>query len=117
MTPQREQALERIGDRQGLIRELATIADVSDGVIRGLVKAGAIEGVEVDLDSPYPDPDPDFAPPVLSTDQAYAAGILQGVGRGGRRSSRSCSTASPDRARPKSIWRASRRRSATAGRR
>ncbi|MES2339907.1 MAG: primosomal protein N' [Pseudomonadota bacterium] len=77
MTPQREQALERIGDRQGLVRELATIADVSEGVIRGLVKAGAIEGVEVDLDSPYPDPDPDFAPPVLSTDQAYAAGILQ----------------------------------------
>src|SRR3546814_1466800 len=38
MTPQREQALERIGDRQGLIRELAIAADVSDGVIRGLVK-------------------------------------------------------------------------------
>jgi len=79
MTPQREQALERIGERQGLIRELATIADVSDAVIRGLVKAGAIEGVEVDLDSPYPLPDPDHAPPVLSTDQAYAAGILAGA--------------------------------------
>jgi primosomal protein N' (replication factor Y) len=79
MTPQREQALERIGDRQGLIRELATIAGVSDSVIRGLVKAGAIDGVEVDLDSPYPVPDPDFAPPELSTDQAYAAGILAGA--------------------------------------
>ena len=32
-------------------------------MIRGLVKAGAIEGVEVDLNSPYPEPDPDFAPP------------------------------------------------------
>jgi primosomal protein N' (replication factor Y) len=30
LTPQRAQALERIGDRQGLIRELATAADVSD---------------------------------------------------------------------------------------
>ena len=59
LTPQREQALERIGDRQGLIRELATIADVSDGVIRGLVKTGAIEAVEVDIDSPFPLPDPD----------------------------------------------------------
>ncbi len=78
LTPQRAQALERIGDRQGLVRELATIADVSDGVIRGLIKAGAIEGVEVDLDSPFPEPDPDFGAPVLSTDQAYAAGILQG---------------------------------------
>jgi primosomal protein N' (replication factor Y) len=78
-TPQREQALERIGERQGLIRELATIAGVSDAVIRGLVKTGAIEGVAVDLDSPYPEPLPDFAPPELSTDQAYAAGILQGA--------------------------------------
>jgi primosomal protein N' (replication factor Y) (superfamily II helicase) len=76
LTPQRAQALERIGDRQGLIRELATIADVSDAVIRGLVKAGAIEGVEVDLDSPFPLPDPDHAPPVLSPEQQAAADTL-----------------------------------------
>ena len=73
LTPQREQALERIGDRQGLIRELATVAGVSDGVIRGLVKTGAIEGVEVDLDHPYPLPDPDHDRPVLSPDQRAAA--------------------------------------------
>ncbi len=79
MTPQREQALERIGERQGLVRELAAVAQVSDAVIRGLVKARALEAVMVDLDSPYPPPDPDFAPPVLSTEQAYAAGILQGA--------------------------------------
>ncbi len=54
LTPQREQALERIGERQGLIRELALAADVSDAVIRGLVKTGALEAVEVDIDSPYP---------------------------------------------------------------
>lgn len=76
MTPQREQALERIGERQGLIRELATIADVSDGVIRGLVKLGAIESVEVDIDSPFPVPDPDFAPPELSDLQRAAADSL-----------------------------------------
>ncbi len=76
LTPQRAQALERIGDRQGLIRELATIADVSEGVIRGLVKAGAIEGVEVDIDSPYPLPDPDHAPPALSPEQQAAADAL-----------------------------------------
>ncbi|PKP93257.1 MAG: primosomal protein N' [Alphaproteobacteria bacterium HGW-Alphaproteobacteria-16] len=76
MTAQREQALERIGDRQGLIRELAAIADVSDGVIRGLVKVGAIEGVAVDLDSPYPMPDPAYAPPDLSDDQRAAATTL-----------------------------------------
>ncbi|MBB6504372.1 primosomal protein N' (replication factor Y) [Sphingomonas endophytica] len=76
MTAQREQALERIGDRQGLIRELATIADVSDAVIRGLVKVGALEGVPVDIDSPFPVPDPDHAPPTLSDDQSAAAATL-----------------------------------------
>ncbi|ODP38094.1 primosomal protein N' [Sphingomonas turrisvirgatae] len=83
LTPQREQALERIDDRQGLIRELATIADVSDGVIRGLVKAGAIESVTVALDTPYPLPDPTFAPPELSQVQSDVAAILrQAVGAG-----------------------------------
>lgn len=76
LTPQRAQALERIGDRQGLIRELATIADVSDAVIRGLVKVGAIEGVEVDIDSPFPLPDPRHHVPALSDDQRAAADRL-----------------------------------------
>jgi primosomal protein N' (replication factor Y) (superfamily II helicase) len=76
LTPQRSQALERIGERQGLIRELAMIADVSDGVIRGLVKIGAIEAVEVTLDDPYPAPDPDRAPPALSAAQSEAAAAL-----------------------------------------
>ncbi|HJO67128.1 MAG TPA: primosomal protein N' [Sphingomonas sanguinis] len=76
LTPQRAQALERIGDRQGLIRELATMADVSDAVIRGLVKNGAIEGIEVDIDSPFPLPDPDHHRPALSEDQRAAADIL-----------------------------------------
>lgn len=77
MTAQREQALERIGDRQGLIRELATIADVSDAVIRGLVKSGAIEGVTVALDTPYAPPDPGFGAPALSDDQAEVATTLR----------------------------------------
>ncbi|MFZ5747972.1 MAG: primosomal protein N' [Pseudomonadota bacterium] len=83
MTPQREQAIERIAERQGLVRELATIADVSEAVIRGLVKAGAIEPVTIDTDSPFPLPDPLHGPPDLSADQASVAGILrQAVGTG-----------------------------------
>ncbi|WP_449473503.1 primosomal protein N' [Sphingobium chungangianum] len=73
MTEQRAQAMERIGDRQGLIRELALIGGVSDAVIRGLVKAGAFEAVEVSIDTPFPRPDPDHAPPQLSDGQANAA--------------------------------------------
>jgi primosomal protein N' (replication factor Y) len=76
LTPQREQALERIGDRQGLVRELATMADVSEAVVRGLVKSGAIEAVSVDIDAPYPVPDPAHAAPVLSEQQAEVASVL-----------------------------------------
>ncbi|MDP8994265.1 MAG: primosomal protein N', partial [Pseudomonadota bacterium] len=76
LTPQRAQALERIAGRQGLVRELALAAGVSDGVIRGLVKAGAIEAVEVSVDDPFPAPDPDHAPPRLEPAQAAAAAEL-----------------------------------------
>ena len=76
LTPQRAQALDRIGERQGLVRELAMIADVTDAVIRGLVKAGAIEAVEVTIDDPFPVPDPDHAPPNLSPEQQAAAETL-----------------------------------------
>ncbi len=77
LTDQRQQALERIGDRTGLVRELAMIGGVSDGVIRGLVKAGAIEPVEVSLDDPYPQPDPDHDPPALEAAQGEAAKALR----------------------------------------
>ncbi len=84
LTPQRAQALERIGGRQGLVRELAAIADVSEAVIRGLVKVGAIEAVSVDIDVPYPAPDPDHHQPVLKGAQADAAGTLRdAVANGG----------------------------------
>ena len=76
MTPKREQALARIGERQGLIRELALAAEVSDAVIRGLVSTGALEAVEVSIDSPFAPPDPDFSIPALSTDQSAAAATL-----------------------------------------
>jgi len=86
MTPQRQQALDRIGRRQGLIRELATVADVSEGVVRGLVKAGAIEAVTVAIDTPWPLPDPDHVQPDLSDEQTLAAGTLsEAVREGGFR--------------------------------
>jgi primosomal protein N' (replication factor Y) len=77
LTPQRAQALERIGERMGLIRELAIIGGVSDGVVRGLVKAGAIEAVEVTIDDPYPRPDPDHGAPALEAAQAEVAAELR----------------------------------------
>ncbi|MBV2148644.1 primosomal protein N' [Sphingobium sp. AS12] len=73
MTDQRAQALERIGERQGLIRELALIGGVSDAVIRGLIKQDIFDAIEVSVDTPFPAPDPDHAPPALSAAQADAA--------------------------------------------
>lgn len=76
MTPQRDQALARLGDRQGLVRELAATAQVSDAVIRGLIKAGALDAIDVAIDRLYPVPDPDHDVPRLSDDQAAAAAAL-----------------------------------------
>src|SRR5437764_8456387 len=76
LTPQREKALAALEGRQGTIRELADHAAVSDGVLRGLVDAGALEPVAVDADRPLAYPDPDFAPPDLNDDQREAASSL-----------------------------------------
>src|SRR3954449_1570887 len=83
LTPQREKALASLEGRQGTIRELADHAAVSDGVLRGLVNAGALEAVAVDADRPLACPDPDHAPPDLNDDQREAAASLaQAIGKG-----------------------------------
>jgi primosomal protein N' (replication factor Y) len=73
LTLQRAAAVERLGGRQGSVRELARHAAVSEGVIRGMVKAGILTAIAVSPDTPPPVPDPDFAQPVLSYEQAVAA--------------------------------------------
>ncbi|MFL6722278.1 MAG: DEAD/DEAH box helicase, partial [Sphingomonas sp.] len=83
LTPQREKALAALEGRQGTIRELADHAHVSDGVLRGLVNAGALEAVAVDADRPLACPDPEHAPPHLNPDQREAADSLaSAVGKG-----------------------------------
>ena len=104
LTPQREKALAAIEGRQGTVRELADHAEVSDAVMRGLVNAGALEAVAVTADRALACPDPDFAPPGLNEGQREAAASLSELGKG---STRSCSTALPVPARPRSISRPS----------
>ncbi|MBT8389708.1 MAG: primosomal protein N', partial [Altererythrobacter sp.] len=58
MTPQREQAIETLQGEQATIRELAAIAGVSEGVLRGLVGQGVIEPVSVAIDRPFPPANP-----------------------------------------------------------
>ena len=73
MTPQRQAAIEALEGEQATIRELAGIAGVSEGVLRGLFNQGVLEPVEVDCDRPYPRARADFAAPELTADQREAA--------------------------------------------
>ncbi|MCA3254911.1 MAG: primosomal protein N', partial [Alphaproteobacteria bacterium] len=83
LTPQRAQALEKLAGRQGLVRELAAAAGVSDGVIRGLVNAGALAAVRVAVDQPVPPPIADFIIPVLEPGQQAATDTLVAAVAGG----------------------------------
>jgi len=84
LTPTRARALDALAGLQGSVAELAGLADVSDGVIRGLIKDGALAAVSV---APSPAlgerPDPDHAPPKLEAAQADAAAALAGMVRAG----------------------------------
>ncbi|HEY0958543.1 MAG TPA: primosomal protein N' [Novosphingobium sp.] len=84
LTPQRAAAFDALHGEQATIRELAEIAGVSQGVLRGMVGAGLLEPVTVDIDRPYPRAAPDFAAPELSeTQQTAAAAFVQAVETGG----------------------------------
>lgn len=77
MTPQRAVALDALVDAQGLVRELAAEAGVSDAVIRGLIKVGALQPVQVAIDAPFPAPDPQHHLPMLSELQEAAASVMR----------------------------------------
>ena len=77
MTAQRELALEKLDGEQGLVRELAAKAGVTDAVIRGLIKAGSFEAVEVSGDAPFIPLDPEHQPVDLTAEQAAAAKRLR----------------------------------------
>ncbi|HZV56809.1 MAG TPA: primosomal protein N' [Sphingobium sp.] len=79
MTEQRATAIEKIGDRQGLVRELAALGGVSDAVIRGLIKQGVFEPVEVSTDGGFPEPDPAHAHVALTAEQSAAAQRLSAL--------------------------------------
>ncbi|MEH6828362.1 primosomal protein N' [Parasphingorhabdus sp.] len=76
MTPQREQALEKLVDTQGTISELAVKAGVSVAVIRGLEKLGVFDREDVSPFAATANPSPDFGAVDLSDDQQKVSNIL-----------------------------------------
>ncbi len=79
MTPQRAAAIEALEGKHATIRELAGIAGVSEGVLRGLVNQGVLEPVLVDCDRPYPASHADHARPDLNPEQQEAADRMAGA--------------------------------------
>ncbi|WP_425410579.1 primosomal protein N' [Hyphococcus sp.] len=79
MTPQRRAVLNCAGRQPQSASELAAAAGVSEGVVRGLAKAGALTPVDVDPDPPFEPPDLDRAGPALSDDQQFAADEINKV--------------------------------------
>ena len=84
VTPARTGVLEVLGDRAMPGGELARAANVSSGVIKGLIDEGVLEVIEIVAEAAFDAPDPDHAPATLNADQAAAAEALaQGVADGG----------------------------------
>ncbi|MEM9989716.1 MAG: DEAD/DEAH box helicase family protein, partial [Pseudomonadota bacterium] len=76
LTAAREAVLAAASDEPLSVADLARAAGVSDAVVRGLVKAGALMPVEVDPDPPFPAPDPGRPGRPLSPDQQDAVDEL-----------------------------------------
>lgn len=72
-TPARTAVLEALGPRALPGAELARLAGVSSGVIKGLIDEGVLEIIEIEAVAAFDAPDPDHAPSDLNPDQAAAA--------------------------------------------
>ena len=72
-TAARTAVLEALGQRSMPGPDLARAAQVSSGVVKGLLDEGVLETIEIDAVAAFDAPDPDHAPATLNPDQAAAA--------------------------------------------
>lgn len=86
MTPARTAVMEVLRDYGGLaftLRELAEMAGVSTGVVKGLAAQGAVQEEDSPRDMPFPPLDPAHGGKALNADQAAGAAALRAsVARG-----------------------------------
>ncbi len=75
-TPARTAVLEALGQTAMPAADLARAANVSSGVIKGLIDEGVLTVVEIAAEAAFAAPDPDHAPSVLNPDQAAAADAI-----------------------------------------
>lgn len=79
LTAKREAVLAAAGTRALAARDLAEKAGVTEGVVRSLAEAGALEPVMFDPDPPFTPPDPSLGGRHLETSQAEAADALRAL--------------------------------------
>ena len=77
LTPDRQKALDALGHATLPGTEIARLAGISMGVVRGLASVGLIEPALMPRAAAFPRPLPDFAPPALRPEQAFAAAALR----------------------------------------
>lgn len=83
-TTARTAVLEALGHKSMPGPDLARAANVSSGVVKGLLDEGVLEIIEIEAVAAFDAPDPDHAPATLNPDQAAAAGaIADAVSSGG----------------------------------
>lgn len=86
MTPQRAAVLKAAGREPMTAAALAEAAGVSDAVVRGLAKAGALQTIDIDPDPPFPAPDLARQGQALSGEQRFAVErITDHIRAGGHR--------------------------------
>ncbi len=84
ITPQRARVLQVLAAEMGDdvprgTAELARLAGVGAGVVRGMAEAGLLRLQQTRVASAFADPDPDHVVPLLSPDQEAAAALLRGL--------------------------------------
>ncbi len=84
LTPQRRLVLDALRDGPRGGAELARLAGVSSGLIRGMAQAGLILPVALPTAPPFLPPDPAHPGPALSPDQTRAAAVLRAEAAAGR---------------------------------
>ncbi|RZJ86961.1 MAG: primosomal protein N', partial [Brevundimonas sp.] len=83
-TAARAAVLETLGQRSMAGADLARAANVSSGVVKGLLDEGVLEVIEIEAIAAFDTPDPDHAPATLNPDQAAAAdAVAEAVGSHG----------------------------------
>lgn len=77
LTDARLAALAAVTDEPLTVREISARSGVGEGVVRGLVRAGALEPVSIDPDPPFAEPDTERPGVRLSEEQREAATELR----------------------------------------